>query len=138
MKLSNQLTLIKRHKNPVGIFARIVIYPLLAYGLWAHLPWLIGLCLLLELLNWTAMPPVEKTLGFIQEAIDMEIVWWNADAGFLKTVSIVLLLAFPFVLFVGVWQHHWLLIAGGFALIIFFGVLMNIISNQAIRKNTHV
>jgi hypothetical protein len=49
---------IKRHRNPVGIFSRVLIYPLIGFGAWWHRLELVVAGVALEALLWTAVPPV--------------------------------------------------------------------------------
>ena len=64
---------IKRHRNPVGIFSRAFIYPLIGFGVWWHRLELVVAGAALEALLWTAVPPVEETFGFIESAIEAEL-----------------------------------------------------------------
>jgi hypothetical protein len=123
MKLSNHSAIIKRHKNPFGIFARIIIYPLIAYGLWNHSFYFV-LGIVLEILNWTIIPKVNETLPFIQNTIDIELAWWNAPMTILKIISIGLLSVFIVGMFLGFWNHILSLIAISFAIMIVFYFLM--------------
>ncbi len=129
MKLSNNSTIIKRHKNPLGIFSRIIIYPLIAYGLWNHNVYFV-LGIVLEILNWTITPKVTKTLPFIQKAIDVELAWWNAPIKGLKIISIGLISVFILGMLVGLWNHVLPLIAISFAMMIIFYFLMQKIAHS--------
>lgn len=122
--------LIQRHKNPFGIFLRILIYPLIAYGLWEHAPIIILLGLIAEVLNWTMMPPVEKTLGFIQNVIDIELGWLNAENTVAKKVSIGLFGLFPLLMGIGLWVHSIILIGITFGVLIVFNLLMQKIAKS--------
>ncbi len=122
--------LIQRHKNPFGIFLRILIYPLIAYGLWKHAPIIILVGLAAEILNWTVMPPVDKTLRFIQNVIDIELRWLNAENTAIKKVSIGLFGLFPVLMGVGLWVHSVVLIMIAFGILIVFNLLMQMIAKR--------
>ena len=79
---------IKRHRNPLGIFSRMFIYPLIGVGAWRHRLDLVAAGVALEALLWTAVPPVEETFGFVEGAIEKELDWLNAPAGAQKTLSL--------------------------------------------------
>ena len=34
--ISREANLVKRHSNPIGIFSRVVIYPMIGIGAWRH------------------------------------------------------------------------------------------------------
>jgi hypothetical protein len=129
--VSNESTLIKRHKNPLGIALRILIYPAIAYGLWHHRPLIVAIGLGAEILNWTLMPPVAKTLPFIQNVIDIELKWLRAEKTTTKRVSIGLFFSFPILICFGLWMHSGVLIISAFTMLIAFNVLMQYIANQA-------
>jgi hypothetical protein len=78
----------------VGIFSRAVIYPLIGLGAWRHRLDLIAAGAALEALLWTAVPPVEETFGFVEDAIETELDWLNAPPGPEKTLSFVVLALF--------------------------------------------
>ena len=87
--ISRDANIIKRHRNPVGIFSRVLVYPLIWVGAWRHRLDLVVAGAALEALLWTAVPPVEETFGFVEEAIDTELGWLNAPPGPRKTLSFV-------------------------------------------------
>jgi hypothetical protein len=116
---------IKRHRNPVGIFSRAFIYPLIGWGTWRHRLELVLAGTVLEALLWTAVPPVEETFGFIEEAIKTELDWLNAPPGPQKALSFALLALFPVVLFAGLWRHSRRLLATSVGLIVVFYFLMH-------------
>ena len=55
--ISRDATPVKRHRNPVGIFSRVLIYPLIGVGAWRHRLDLVVAGAALEALLWTAVPP---------------------------------------------------------------------------------
>ena len=116
---------IKRHRNPVGIFSRVFIYPMIAVGAWRHRLDLVAAGAALEVLLWTAVPPVEETFGFVEEAIEAELDWLNAPPGAQKSLSFALLALFPVALFAGLWRRSWRLLAASALLIGVFYFLMN-------------
>ena len=116
---------IKRHRNPVGIFTRAVIYPMIGLGAWRHRLDLVAGGLALEALLWTAVPPVEETFGFVEEAIEAELDWLNAPPGPRKFLSFVVLALFSVALFAGLRRRSWRLLAASACLIVVFYVLMN-------------
>lgn len=79
--ISRDSILIKRHRNPLGIFSRAIVYPLMGYGAWRHRLELVVAGVALEALLWTAVPPVDETFRFVEEAIETELDWLNAPAG---------------------------------------------------------
>jgi hypothetical protein len=115
---------IKRHRNPLGIFSRVLVYPLIGFGAWRHRLELVVAGVTLEALLWTAVPPVEETLGFVEDAIETELDWLNAPAGPQKSLSFALLALFPIVLFAGLWRHSRRLLAVSAGLIVVFYFLM--------------
>jgi hypothetical protein len=134
MALSEKDTIIKRHMNPVGIFLRILIYPFIAYGIWQHNVYYIGVGVSIEVINWTVLPPVEKTFAFISKIVVNEIVWWNSELCVKKWVSIILLFVFLMCFTVGFWYHSYILIAVSFTNIIAFNLLMLNISHSATKN----
>lgn len=78
---------IKRHRNPLGIFSRVFIYPMIGVGAWRHRLELVLAGAVLEALLWTAVPPVEETFGFVEDAIEKELDWLNAPPGWQKSLS---------------------------------------------------
>ena len=122
---------IKRHRNPLGIFSRMFIYPLIGVGAWRHRLELVLAGAALEALLWTAVPPVEETFGFIEDAIETELDWLNAPAGAQKTLSLVLLAVFPIVLFAGLWRRSWRLLAASAGLIVVFYFLMRSVAAKS-------
>ena len=122
--ISRDTKTIKRHRNPLGIFVRTLVYPLMGYGAWRHRPGLVAAGAALEALLWTVVPPVEETFGFIEDAIETELDWLNAPPGPQKSLSFVLLALFPVVLFAGLWRRSWRLLAASAGLILAFHVLM--------------
>jgi hypothetical protein len=123
--ISLDAKLIKRHRNPLGIFSRVFIYPLIGFGAWRHRLELVIVGAALEALLWTAVPPVEETFGFVEDAIETELDWLNAPPGPQKSLSFVLLALFPTVLFAGLWRRSWRLLAASAGLIIAFYFLMH-------------
>ena len=78
----------------------------------------------MEALLWTAVPPVEETLGFVEDAIEKELDWLNTPPGAQKSFSFALFSLFPIVLFVGLWRHSRRLLAASAGLIVVFYFLM--------------
>ena len=115
---------IKRHRNPVGIFSRVFIYPLIGFGAWRHRLELVVAGMALEALLWTAVPPVEETFGFVEDAIEAEMDWLNAPPGSQKSLSFALLVLFPIVLFAGLWRRSRRLLSASAGLIVAFYFLM--------------
>ena len=122
--ISPDAKLIKRHRNPVGIFSRVFIYPLIGFGAWRHRLELVVAGVAFEALLWTAVPPVEETFGFVEDAIETELDWLNAPPGSQKSLSLALLALFAIVLFVGLWRHSRRLLAVSVGLIVVFYFLM--------------
>ncbi len=54
---------LKRHRNPVGIFSRVLVYPLIGFGAWRHRLDLVAAGAALEALLWTAVPPSRRRSG---------------------------------------------------------------------------
>jgi hypothetical protein len=100
------------------------IYPLIGVGAWRHRLELVVAGVALEALLWTAVPPVDETFGFVEDAIETELDWLNAPAGAQKTLSLVLLALFPIVLFAGLWRRSRRLLAMSAGLIVVFYFLM--------------
>ena len=115
---------IKRHRNPLGVFSRVFIYPLIGFGAWRHRLELVLAGAALEALLWTVVPPVEETFGFVEDAIETELDWLNAPPGLQKSLSLALLALFPIVLFTGLWRRSWRLLAASAGLIVVFYFLM--------------
>jgi hypothetical protein len=115
---------IKRHRNPLGIFSRVFIYPLIGVGAWRHRLDLVVAGVALEALLWTVVPPVDETFGFVEDAIQTELGWLNAPPGVQKTLSFVLLALFPIVMFAGLWRRSRRLLAASVGLILVFYLLM--------------
>jgi glucan phosphoethanolaminetransferase (alkaline phosphatase superfamily) len=122
--ISRDANIIKRHRNPVGIFSRMLIYPLIGLGAWRHRLDLVAAGAALEALLWTAVSPAEETFGFVEDAIETELGWLNAPSGPQKTLSFVLLALFPVAVFAGLWRRSWRLLAASAALIAIFYLLM--------------
>jgi hypothetical protein len=122
---------IKRHRNPLGIFSRVFIYPLIGFGAWRHRLELVVAGAALEALLWTAVPPVEETFGFVEDAIETELEWLNAPPGLQKSLSFVLLALFPVVLFAGLWRRSRRLLAASVGLIVVFYFLMRRIAAES-------
>ncbi len=122
--ISRDTKLIKRHRDPLGIFSRVFIYPLIGFGAWRHRLELVVAGAALEALLWTAVPPVEETFGFVEEAIETELDWLNAPPGLEKSLSFVLFALFPIVLFAGLWRRSRRLLAASAVLIGAFYFLM--------------
>ena len=122
---------IKRHRNPLGIFSRTFIYPLIGVGAWRHRLELVVAGVALEALLWTAVPPVDETFGFVKDAIETELDWLNAPAGAQKTLSLVLLALFPIVLFAGLWRRSRRLLAMSAGLIVAFYFLMRRVAMES-------
>lgn len=123
--ISREAMPIRRHRNPVGIFSRALIYPLIGFGAWRHRLELVVAGAALEALLWTAMPPVEETFGFIEDTIDTELDWLNAPPSPQKNLSFVLLALFPISVFASLWRRSWRLLAASAGLIVGFYVLMH-------------
>ncbi len=85
--ISRDVKLIKRHQNPLGIFSRVFIYPLIGFGAWRRQLELVVAGVAFEALLWTAVPPVEETFGFVEDAIEKELGWLNAPRGSQKLLS---------------------------------------------------
>jgi hypothetical protein len=83
----------------LGIFSRMLIYPLIEVGAGRHRLDLVLAGVALEALLWTAVPPVEETFGFVEDAIEKELGWLPAPSGPQKALSFVLLALFPAILF---------------------------------------
>jgi hypothetical protein len=115
----------------VGIFSRALIYPLIGLGAWRYRLDLIAAGAALEALLWTAMPPVEETFGFVEEAIETELDWLNAPPGPLKTLSFVVLGLFPVALFAGLWRRSWRLLDASVVLVGVFYLLMRRVAASA-------
>lgn len=116
--------LVKRHRNPVGIFSRALIYPLAGVAVWQHRRGLLASAVLSEAVLWCAVPPVEETFGFIEDAIEVELGWLNAPSGREKRASLAVLALFPPTVFAGLWRHSPRLLASGATLILCFYMLM--------------
>ena len=123
--VSPEAKAIKRHRNPLGIFSRAFIYPLIGFGAWRHRLDVVAAGLGLEALLWTAVPPVEESFGFIEEAIATELDWLNAPAGPQKHLSLIVLAAFPVFALAGLWRRSWRLVGTSAGLIMLFYFLMN-------------
>jgi hypothetical protein len=93
--VSRDASSIKRYRNPLGIFSRAFIYPLIGFGACQHRLELVVAGAALEVLLWTALPPVEETFGFVEDAIETELDWLNALSGPQKSLSFALLALFP-------------------------------------------
>ncbi len=115
---------VKRHRNPLGIFTRALVYPLIGTGAWRHRLDLVVAGVALEALLWTAVPPVEETFGFVEDAIETELQWLNVPPGTQKSLSFALLGLFPIVLFAGLWRHSRRLLFASVGLIVVFYFLM--------------
>jgi hypothetical protein len=96
---------ITRHRNPLGIFSRVFIYPLMGFGVWRHRLDLVVAGAALEALLWTVVPPVDETFRFVEDAIQTELDWLNAPASTQKSFSFGVLALFPIVLFAGLWKR---------------------------------
>ena len=122
---------VRRHRNPVGIFSRALIYPLIGFGAWRHRLDLVAAGAVLEALLWTAVPPVDETFGFVEETIETELDWLNAPPGPRKSLSFVVLGLFPVALFAGLWRRSWRLLVASGVLIGVFYLLMHRIAAEA-------
>ena len=60
--ISRDALTVKRHRNPLGIFSRALVYPLIGLGAWRHRLDLVASGLVLEALLWTAVPPSRRRL----------------------------------------------------------------------------
>jgi hypothetical protein len=129
--ISRDANIVKRHRNPLGIFSRVLVYPLIGFGAWRHRLDLVAAGAALEALLWTAVPPVEETFGFVEEAIEAELDWLNAPSGPRKTLSFVLLALFPVAAFAGLWRRSWRLLAASAALIAIFYLLMRSVAAKS-------
>jgi len=108
----------------LGIFSRVLIYPLIGVGAWRHRLDLVAVGVALEALLWTAVPPVEETFGFVEDAIEKELDWLNAPPGPQVTLSFALVALFPIVLLAGLWRRSGRLLAASAGLIVVFYFLM--------------
>ena len=115
---------VKRHRNPLGIFTRAFVYSLIGVGAWRHRLDLVVAGVALEALLWTAVPPVEETFGFVEDAIEKELDWLNAPPGPQITLSVALVALFPIVLLAGLWRRSGRLLAASAGLIVVFYFLM--------------
>jgi hypothetical protein len=61
--ISRHANIIKRHRNPVGIFSRALIYLLIGVGAWRHRLDLVAAEAALEAMLWTAEPSVGRRSG---------------------------------------------------------------------------
>ena len=129
--ISRHANNIKRHRNPVGIFSRALIYLLIGVGAWRHRLDLVAAEAALEAMLWTADPPVGETFGFLEDAIEKELGWLNAPSGPQKTLSFVLLALFPVAVFAGLWRRSWRLLAASAALIAIFYLLMRSVAAKS-------
>jgi hypothetical protein len=129
--ISRDADIVKRHRNPLGIFSRVLVYPLIGFGAWRHRLDLVLAGAALEALLWTAVPPVEETFGFVEEATEAELDWLNAPPGPRKTLSFVLLALFPVAVFAGLWRRSWRLLAASAALIAIFYLLMRSVAAKS-------
>lgn len=122
--ISREAEPVKRHRNPVCIFSRMLVYPLIGVGAWRHRLDLVPVGVALEALLWTAVPPVEETFRFVEDAIETELAWLNAPPGTQKSVSFALSALFPVVLFAGLWRRSWRLLAAAAGLVVVFYFLL--------------
>ena len=122
---------IKRHRNPLGIFLRVLIYPLIGVGVWRHRLELVVAGVASEALLWTVVSPVEETFGFIEDAIETELNWLNAPPGAQKHLSFALLALFPIFLFAGLWRRSWRLLAASAGFIVAFYFLMRSVAMKS-------
>jgi len=129
--ISRDANIVKRHRNPLGIFSRVLVYPLIGFGAWRHRLDLVAAGAALEALLWTAVPPVEETFGFVEEAIEAELDWLNAPPGPQKILSFVMLALFPVAAFAGLWRRSWRLLAASAGLIVVFYFLMHRVTTKA-------
>ena len=129
--ISRDANIVKRHRNPLGVFSRVLVYPLIGVGAWRHRLDVVAAGAALEALLWTAVPPVEETFGFVEEAIEAELDWLNAPPGPRKTLSFVVLALFPVALFAGLWRRSWRLLAASAALIAVFYLLMRSVAAKS-------
>ena len=129
--ISRDANIVKRHRNPLGIFSRVLVYPLIGIGAWRHRLDLVAAGAALEALLWTAVPPVEETLGFVEEAIEAELDWLNSPPGPRKSLSFVLLCLFPVAVFAGLWRRSWRLLGASAALIAVFYLLMRSVAARS-------
>ena len=129
--VSRDALLITRHRNPVGILVRALVYPLMGFGAWQHRLGRVALGAAVEALLWTAVPPVEETFGFVEDAIETELDWLNAPPGPQKALSFVVLGLFPVALFAGLWGRSWRLLAASACLIAGFYLLMHRVAAKA-------
>ena len=116
--------IIRRHKNPLGIFLRPAIYPMMALGLWQHNWTLFFAGLILEALNWTIVPPVDSSFRVVEQAIDQELAWLNASQSAQKRISFMLLGLFPTSFALGCWYHNLAIMGGSILFILSFFLLM--------------
>ena len=104
---------------------------MIGVGAWRHRLELVVTGAALEALLWTAVPPVEETFGFVEDAIETELDWLNAPPGPHKSLSFALLALFPVVLFTGLWRRSWRLLTASAAVIIVFYLLMHHIAAKS-------
>lgn len=132
--VSRDADIVRRHRNPLGIYSRALVYPLMGVGVWRHRLGVVVAGAVFEGLLWTAMPPVEKTHQAVEDAIEMELRWLNAPAGPQKNVSFALLALFPLVLLTGLWRHSTRVIATAVGILAAFHALMRRIGGSAARS----
>ena len=89
--------------------------------------------MILEVLNWTVVPPVAKTLPFIQHVIDRELEWLRAPPGTAKLLSILLFGMFLLLLSTGLWLHSPTLLMVSLVVIVIFRFLMNYVAMSGHR-----
>lgn len=128
--IARDAKVINRHRNPLGIFSRVFVYPIIAVGAWQHRPKLMAAGVVSEALLWTVVPPVEQTFGFIEDAIETELEWANAPPSPQKSLSLALLALFPAFLLTGLWRRSRGLLTASAGLMLTFYLLMRRIAGR--------
>lgn len=124
-------TVVRRHRNPFGIVARVPTYVLMAWGLWRHRPGPVATGLAIESLLWTVMPEVEVAPGPIEDAIQAELRWLNASTSGAKWASYAALASSSVLLPVGLWRHAPRVLGLAAALLLIFNALMRHVARAA-------
>lgn len=130
--LTQQSTMVKRRKNPVAVFARFLIYPLCAYGLWRHDMHILAIAAGLEIVTWAVVPPVERTLPWIERIAELELTWLHAPRTAMKWLSWALAAAFPSLAISGIWLHSLPVIGAACAVLAAFLAIMRRIAAKSV------
>ncbi|OGO77135.1 MAG: hypothetical protein A2Y23_13840 [Clostridiales bacterium GWB2_37_7] len=80
------------------------------------------------------MPPVTKTLDFINVVIIKELLWLKAKLNSVKIFSIMIIYAAVMGVGIGLWNHNFIIIVLGFLLFILFNLLMNYIADKEFKN----